>query len=81
LFNCQQLVDFCLDFLDGSLPEEERKHFKNHLGQCGECVAFFETYKRTPEISREAFAMEMPSNVKAAVRSYLRSRLERDGSR
>jgi anti-sigma factor RsiW len=79
LFNCQQLVDFCFDFLDGSLPEEERRLFKNHLGQCGECVAFFETYKKTPEISREAFAMEMPSGVKAAVRSFLRSRLPGEG--
>jgi anti-sigma factor RsiW len=81
LFNCQQLVDFCLDFLDGSLPEEERTHFQDHLGRCGECVAFFETYKKTPEISREAFAMEMPSSVKAAVRNYLRTRLEHEPSR
>ena len=76
MFNCQQLVDFCLDFLDGSLPEDEQRMFRNHLGHCCECVAFFETYKRTPEISREAFVLEMPSSVKNAVRSYLRSRYE-----
>jgi anti-sigma factor RsiW len=76
LFNCQQLVNFCLDFLDGSLPEDERRMFRNHLGQCGECVAFFETYKRTPEVSREAFALKMPASVKEAVRSYLRTRYE-----
>ena len=76
MFNCQQLVDFCFDFLDGSLPEDERRMFRNHLGQCCECVAFFETYKRTPEISREAFALEMPASVKQAIRSFLRSRYE-----
>ena len=76
MFNCQQLVDFCLDFLDGSLPEDERRLFRNHLGHCGECVAFFETYKRTPEVSREVFVLEMPASVKAAVRSFLRTRYE-----
>jgi anti-sigma factor RsiW len=75
LLTCQQLVDFCLDFLDGSLPEEERRQFQRHLGLCGECETFFATYRRTPELSREAFALEMPSNVKDAVRSYLRTRL------
>jgi anti-sigma factor RsiW len=76
LLNCQQLVDFCLDFLDGSLPEDEQRMFRSHLGCCGECVAFFETYKRTPEVSREAFALEVPASVKEAVRSYLRTRYE-----
>jgi hypothetical protein len=79
LFNCQQLVDFCLDFLDGSLPEDEQRMFRNHLGHCGECVAFFETYKRTPEVSREVFVLEMPPSVKNAVRSYLRTRYETRG--
>ena len=74
MLSCQQLVDFCLEFLDGSLPDEERKQFQQHLGQCDECVTFFETYRRTPEISREAFAVEMPASLKETVRSYLRER-------
>jgi hypothetical protein len=76
LFNCQQLVDFCLDFLEGTLPEDEQRMFRGHLGHCCDCVAFFETYKRTPEISREAFALKIPPGVKEAVRSYLRTRYE-----
>jgi anti-sigma factor RsiW len=76
LFNCQQLADFCLDFLDGSLPEEERRMFQDHLGECGECVTFFRTYQRTPQVSREAFALQMPSSVKETVRSFLRARYE-----
>jgi hypothetical protein len=77
LLNCQQLVDFCLDFLDGSLPEEERRQFQEHLGLCGDCVTFFRTYERTPEVSREAFELQMPPSVKETVRSYLRARYQR----
>lgn len=72
--NCQQLIDFCIDFLDGSLPDGERSAFQRHLSQCGDCVTFFETYRRTPEVSREAFVLQMPVSVKDAVRSFLRAR-------
>lgn len=74
MLTCQQLADFCLDFLDGQLPEEERQSFLLHLGRCSDCVAFFHTYRKTPEVSREAFALKMPANVKETVRSFLRAR-------
>ncbi len=70
--NCQECVDFCLEYLEGSLAERERVLFQGHLDRCPECVTFFETYRRTPEISREAIALHMPSNVRDAVRSFLR---------
>jgi anti-sigma factor RsiW len=80
MISCQNVIDFCLEYLEGVLPEEERSRFQRHLSVCGECVAFFETYRRTPEISKQALAAEMPSQLKDAVRSYLRSRCQSDGS-
>ncbi|MDX2021328.1 MAG: zf-HC2 domain-containing protein [Deltaproteobacteria bacterium] len=71
---CRQVVDYALDYLDGALPTAESSHFREHLDACPECVAFFETYRRTPEVSRECFAVKMPERVKAAVMSFLRSR-------
>lgn len=68
------MVDFSLEFLDGALADEERARFRDHLGACSECLLFFETYRKTPEVSREAFALQMPASVKDAVRSYLRTR-------
>jgi hypothetical protein len=77
MISCQNVIDFCLDYLEGALPEEEQGSFQRHLSVCGECVAFFETYRRTSEISRQALAAEMPSSLKDAVRTYLRSRCQR----
>jgi hypothetical protein len=74
VISCKQLKDFCLDYLENELPEGECDRFRRHLGQCPDCVTFFETYRRTPEVSREALAMEMPATVKEAIRSFLRSR-------
>jgi hypothetical protein len=74
MISCQDVVDFCLDYLEDALPEAEKTRFRSHLSACGECGAFFETYRRTPEVSRDALATEMPAPIKDAVRSYLRTR-------
>jgi hypothetical protein len=37
-------------------------------------VNFFETYRKTPEVSREALSTEIPSSVKESVRNFLASR-------
>jgi len=71
---CKQVVDYALDYLEGALPSAESAHFQAHLDACPECVKFFETYRRTPEVSRECFVVKMPERVKSAVMSFLRSR-------
>jgi anti-sigma factor RsiW len=74
VINCQQLIEFCLDYIEGALPPDEQVGFRSHLERCPDCVTFFETYRRTPEVSREALATRIPPAVHEAVRSFLRSR-------
>ena len=72
--NCQQLIDFCFDYIEGDLPDKEQVDFRRHLGHCPDCVTFFETYRRTPEVTREAMGLQMPQSVKETVRAFLRDR-------
>jgi hypothetical protein len=74
VISCKQLIDFCLDYIEGDLPDNEQVDFRRHLGHCPDCVTFFETYRRTPEVSREAMGIQIPLSVKEAVRAYLRDR-------
>jgi hypothetical protein len=76
VINCQQLIDFCFDYIDGSLAEDVRLRFTQHLKQCGDCLVFFETYRKTPELTREALATQIPPAVRDSVRSFLRARRE-----
>ncbi len=78
--SCQQIVDYCLDFLSGSLPDPERRLFSSHLRNCSDCMKFFETYRRTPDLSREAMALRMPERVRTAVRDFLRERYEQSAA-
>jgi anti-sigma factor RsiW len=74
VISCQQLIDFCFDYIEGDLPDDEQLDFRRHLGHCPDCVTFFETYRRTPEVSREVMGTRIPATVKEAVRTYLRDR-------
>lgn len=74
VISCHQLIEFCLDYVEGSLPGDEQTRFRRHLAQCPDCVTFFETYRRTPELSRDALSAQIPPSVKESVRSYLLAR-------
>jgi len=74
VISCHQLIEFCMDYIDGALPSDEEAGFQRHLAQCPDCVTFFETYQRTPELSREALSTQMPVAVKQSVRDFLLSR-------
>lgn len=73
MISCQQLIDFCVDYLDGALPTDEELLFRRHLSQCPDCVAFFETYRKTAQVTRQALETVMPASVKSAVRAFLRN--------
>jgi anti-sigma factor RsiW len=77
VISCQQLIEFCLDYLEGDLPDDEQVRFRRHLGQCPDCVTFFETYRRTAEVSRRAVSTVMPEALKDSIRSFLRERCTR----
>ena len=74
MINCHDLIEFCMDYLEGDLPQEEEVGFRRHLAQCSDCVAFFETYRKTPEISREALHAQLPVSVTESIRSFLAAR-------
>lgn len=73
MISCQQLIEFCVDYLDGSLPVDQQDRFRRHLARCPDCVTFFETYQKTPQISREALDTQMPESVRESVRMFLRN--------
>ena len=75
--SCRQLVDYCMDYLTGTLPAEDRESFDGHLAGCPDCVKFFDTYKKTPEVSRDALSLEMPERVRGEVRDFLRERYKK----
>jgi anti-sigma factor RsiW len=43
---CQEFVELVTDYLEGTLPEEERVRFEAHLAKCDGCRGYLEDMRR-----------------------------------
>jgi anti-sigma factor RsiW len=55
--SCQEIVEMVTDYVEGVMPEDERRRFEAHLSICPGCVTYVEqireTIRTTGEIPRE----------------------------
>jgi anti-sigma factor RsiW len=71
--NCQELVDFLMDYLDGTLPPEQAASFKEHLNCCPPCVVYLQSYEKCIQIGKQCMCEEetiiaaMPENLVKAI--------------
>jgi anti-sigma factor RsiW len=54
--NCREFTEFLQEYLFGNLPDEERIEFDKHLAECPWCVAYLDSYRKTIQLARTAFA-------------------------
>ena len=47
---CKELVEFVTDYLEGTLPEPERKRFERHLADCDGCTNYVAQMRRTIQL-------------------------------
>jgi anti-sigma factor RsiW len=45
--SCKELVELVTDYLEGALPDEERRRFEEHLASCPGCVVHVEQMQAT----------------------------------
>jgi anti-sigma factor RsiW len=43
---CREFVELVTDYLDGALPDEERRRFEAHLSDCDGCAGYLEDMRR-----------------------------------
>ena len=56
MLTCQELEGFMVDYLDGTLPERQRRKFDLHLRLCRDCRRYIEAYKGSMTLCQAAFA-------------------------
>ena len=73
---CKEVLDALTDYLEGDLPGADCDQFETHMEDCNPCVAFFRTYRKSSELARETLKVDdVPAELQARVREYLRARL------
>ena len=48
---CAEVVELVTDYLEGRLPESERRRFDEHLTECDGCRAYVEQMRTTIAVS------------------------------
>ena len=71
---CRDGVALLMDYLEDLLPADERAVLEAHVAGCPRCVAFVESYRRTPGILREATAAALPDDLVESLNRFLASR-------
>lgn len=55
MITCREFENFMDDYLEGSLPQRQRKIFDFHLRLCPDCRSYLEKYEKTIALGRSAF--------------------------
>ncbi len=81
MLTCQELEGFMVDYLDGTLPERQRRKFDLHLRLCRDCRRYLEAYEGGITLCQAAFAEpegSLPEDVpEELVKAILAAREEK----
>jgi anti-sigma factor RsiW len=72
--SCQELVELVTDYLEGALPEDERRRFDEHVDGCEGCRRYVEqmrvTLEAAGELSTESIDPETEQTLLTTFRSW-----------
>ena len=72
--NCSELVELVTDYLEGSMPAEQRARFDEHVSGCDGCTTYLEqfriTIRLTGMLSEEQVAPDARQTLLAAFRDW-----------
>ena len=72
--NCSELVELVTDYLEDSMPAEQRARFDEHVSGCDGCTTYLEqfriTIRLTGMLSEEQVAPDARQTLLAAFRDW-----------
>jgi anti-sigma factor (TIGR02949 family) len=74
---CREVFDLLSEFVDGELAVPLRESLSRHLSACPPCEEFLKTFQIARSIGRESLMEDMPDELKARLRSFLRDQIRK----
>jgi anti-sigma factor RsiW len=72
--SCNELVELVTDYLDGTLPADERARFEEHVAGCDGCTTYLEqfriTIRLTGMLSEEQIAPDVRDDLLGVFRDW-----------
>ena len=76
--SCQELVELVTEYLEGTLPVQDRQRFEAHLAGCQGCTNYLaqmrQTMRTTSRLSEDAIPPEAKQALLGLFRNWKRSR-------
>jgi predicted anti-sigma-YlaC factor YlaD len=72
---CKEAIDVLGDYLEESLTPELADELERHLRDCEPCRAYFNTYRKTRDLTGKAGRAPMPDEMKKRLHRFLLDRL------
>ena len=76
--SCQELVELVTEYLEGTLPAQDRQRFETHLAGCPGCTTYLAQMRQTIRITSRLTEDALPPEAKQALlglfRNWKRSR-------
>jgi anti-sigma factor RsiW len=79
MLRCRDISDLLLDYVDGELPPAVRRQLDEHLTDCPGCLGFLNTYRHTVSVAHDLRCEDIPPELQAKLRSFLKEKLEHPG--
>jgi anti-sigma factor RsiW len=71
---CRELVEVVTDYLEGTLPADDRRRLEEHLEECPYCLSYIEQMRETSSalggLSAESLAPETRRELLEAFRGW-----------
>ena len=78
MINCDKFVSLITDYLDGTLGEQEKAEFNEHLLACKNCAPVFQRIKILRQHLKKLPSLKTSSTFEVVLRSRLRRELGRN---
>jgi anti-sigma factor RsiW len=76
---CRQLIlEYLIEYEDGTMPESDRHRLDEHFAECPPCVVFLKSYRATGRTLRMLKPREIPKNLAEAVVRFVRLKCSKE---
>jgi anti-sigma factor RsiW len=64
---CHEVVELVTDYLEGALPDADRRRVEDHLSTCDGCTRYLEQMRETIRLTGMLTEEQIPEDQKAAL--------------
>ena len=74
--NCRRVITLIIEYLSGALDSKTTLAWGAHLLDCRNCLALFETYRKTIETVRSLPSKDIPPEARNRIQRSLERRIK-----